>query len=51
MIANQYDFVFDYCRSSDKKYGHIYNHFNFDGEGKRCNEAMINFFMKWANID
>ena len=51
MIANQYDFIFDYCRSSDKKYGHIYNHFNFDGEGKRCNEAMINFFMKWANID
>ena len=32
----------------DKKLGHVFNHFNFEDEGKKCNDAMISFFKKYC---
>lgn len=32
----------------DKKLGHIFNHFNFENEGKKCNDVMVAFFKKYC---
>ena len=37
--------------SVNKKIGHVYNHFEFENEGKKCNEAMVKFFKAHCNIE
>lgn len=37
--------------SPNKKIGHVYNHFVFDNEGLKCNNAMVKFFKKNCNIE
>lgn len=42
-----YSLVYIYENTPDKNIGHIYNHFDLDGEaGLRCNNAMVEFFKK-----
>ena len=37
---------------ADKRVGHVYNHFILDDEeGIRCNEAMVDFFIKNTSVD
>ncbi len=37
--------------TSDKRIGHVYNHFVYDNEGLKCNNAIVSFFKKHANIE
>ncbi|MCR5332721.1 MAG: alpha/beta hydrolase [Bacilli bacterium] len=37
--------------SVDKKIGHVFNHFEFEKEGKACNDAMIKFFKAHCNVE
>lgn len=40
-----------YEASPNKAIGHVYNHFNFENEeGKRCNQAMVDFFLKNSKV-
>lgn len=44
------DYLFE--SSTNKKVGHVYNHFVFDlEEGKKCNERMVSFFINNSKVD
>lgn len=44
------DYLFE--ASPDKSIGHVYNHFHFeDEEGKRCNNMMVDFFIRNSKVD
>lgn len=43
------DYLFE--SSTNKEIGHVYNHFCFENEeGKRCNNAMLEFFNKYSKV-
>ena len=44
------DYLFE--ASTNKSIGHVYNHFHFETEeGKRCNQRMVDFFIKNSKVD
>lgn len=45
------DLVHYFEPSVNKEIGHVFNHFEFQKEGKKCNEAMVKFFMQHCNIE
>lgn len=37
--------------TTDKRIGHVYNHFVYEGKGLKCNQAMTSFFKKHSSIE
>ena len=51
LTKRNYDLEHYFEPSVDKKIGHVFNHFEFEKEGKACNDAMIKFFKRHCNVE